>query len=190
MVLLRHSGTWTDLCASSLWAGARWLQHCVDVGQICCARDVAPRGPPAPLPESQRGRLARRAHRPRQCWRTLCRPVPAQVVGVLKGYDALLNLVRAPPSSAPARPSSAPPDPRASPPDRHVLTGDGPVQVLDETKEFLKDPDDPYKLLDESRPMGLTVCRGTSVMLVCPTDGYEEIENPFLQDEEEDQPLG
>merc|ERR1711956_66802 len=77
-----------------------------------------------------------------------------EVVGVLKGYDALLNL------------------------------------VLDETKEFLKDPDDPYKLLDESRPMGLTVCRGTSVMLVCPTDGYEEIENPFLQDEEEDQPLG
>ena len=54
-------------------------------------------------------------------------PVALQVVGVLKGYDALLNL------------------------------------VLDETKEFLKDPDDPYKLLDETRPMGLTVCRGTSV---------------------------
>ena len=100
-----------------------------------------------------------------------------QVVGVLKGYDALLNLVRAPPSRAPARPAACP-------------AAMAPVQVLDETKEFLKDPDDPYKLLDESRPMGLTVCRGTSVMLVCPTDGYEEIENPFLQDEEEDQPLG
>ena len=73
---------------------------------------------------------------------------------MLKGYDALLNL------------------------------------VLDDTKEFLKDPDDPYKLLDESRPMGLTVCRGTSVMLVCPTDGYEEIENPFLQDDEEQEALG
>merc|ERR1719483_1532926 len=30
-----------------------------------------------------------------------------EVVGVLKGYDALLNLVRAPPSSAPARPPRA-----------------------------------------------------------------------------------
>ena len=70
-----------------------------------------------------------------------------EVVGVLKGYDALLNL------------------------------------VLDDCKEFLKDPDDPYRLLDETRSLGLIVCRGTSVMLVCPTDGFEEIANPFLQDE-------
>ena len=53
-----------------------------------------------------------------------------EVVGVLKGYDALLNL------------------------------------VLDDTKEFLKDPDDPYKLLDETRSLGLTVSRGTSVLKV------------------------
>ena len=72
-----------------------------------------------------------------------------EVVGVLKGYDALLNL------------------------------------VLDDTKEFLKDPDDPYKLLDETRSLGLTVNRGTSVMLVCPTDGFEEIANPFLDQEQE-----
>merc|ERR1711920_208131 len=72
-----------------------------------------------------------------------------EVEGILKGYDALLNL------------------------------------VLDDTKEFLKAPDDPSKLLDESRPLGLTVCRGTSVMLVCPTNGFEEIENPFLQEEAE-----
>ena len=77
-----------------------------------------------------------------------------EVVGVLKGYDALLNL------------------------------------VLDETNEFLKAPDDPYKLLDETRPLGLTVCRGTSIVLVCPTDGLAEIENPFLQEggEDEDAP--
>merc|ERR1719231_1243961 len=73
-----------------------------------------------------------------------------EVVGVLKGYDALLNL------------------------------------VLDETKEYLKDPDDPYRLLDETRSLGLTVSRGTSVMLVCPTDGFEEIANPFLQDQGEE----
>eukprot|EP00310_Coccolithus_braarudii_P005319 CAMPEP_0183361900 /NCGR_PEP_ID=MMETSP0164_2-20130417/64889_1 /TAXON_ID=221442 /ORGANISM="Coccolithus pelagicus ssp braarudi, Strain PLY182g" /LENGTH=151 /DNA_ID=CAMNT_0025536615 /DNA_START=22 /DNA_END=478 /DNA_ORIENTATION=+ len=71
-----------------------------------------------------------------------------EVEGILKGYDALLNL------------------------------------VLDDTKEFLKALDDPGKLLDETRPLGLTVCRGTSVMLVCPTNGFEEIENPFLQEEE------
>ena len=74
-----------------------------------------------------------------------------EVVGVLKGYDALLNL------------------------------------VLDDTKEFLKDPDDPYKLLDETRSLGLTVNRGTSVMLVCPTEGFEEIANPFLQEEGEEE---
>lgn len=55
--------------------------------------------------------------------------------------------------------------------------------VLDDTKEYLKDPNDPYKLLDETRPLGLTVCRGTTVMLISPVDGYEEIANPFLQAE-------
>ena len=77
-----------------------------------------------------------------------------EVVGVLKGYDALLNL------------------------------------VLDDCREFLKDPDDPYKLLDETRNPGLIVSRGTSVMLVCPTNGFEEIANPFLQDEGEEAALG
>ena len=72
-----------------------------------------------------------------------------EVVGTLKGYDALLNL------------------------------------LLDDTREFLKDPDDPYRLLDETRNLGLTVGRGTSVMLVCPTEGFEEISNPFLQEGDE-----
>lgn len=55
--------------------------------------------------------------------------------------------------------------------------------VLDETKEYLKDPEDTYRLLDDTRDLGLTVCRGTSVMLVCPTEGFEEIANPFLAEE-------
>ena len=42
------------------------------------------------------------------------------------------------------------------------------------------DPEDPYKLLDETRDLGLVVCRGTAVVLVAPTDGMEEIENPFV----------
>jgi U6 snRNA-associated Sm-like protein LSm7 len=33
--------------------------------------------------------------------------------------------------------------------------------------------------LDETRPLGLVVCRGTSVILVSPVDGMEEIANPF-----------
>ena len=74
-----------------------------------------------------------------------------EVVGILKGYDALLNL------------------------------------VLDESQEYLKDPEDQYRLLDETRSLGLTVCRGTSVMLVCPSDGFEEIANPFLAEEGEEE---
>mmetsp|Transcript_41244 Transcript_41244/g.86345 ORF Transcript_41244/g.86345 Transcript_41244/m.86345 type:complete len:80 (-) Transcript_41244:436-675(-) len=73
-----------------------------------------------------------------------------EVEGIMKSYDALLNL------------------------------------VLDDTKEFLKSADDPSKLTDETRPLGLTVCRGTSIMLVCPTNGFEEIANPFLQEDEEE----
>ncbi|XP_031553970.1 U6 snRNA-associated Sm-like protein LSm7 [Actinia tenebrosa] len=67
--------------------------------------------------------------------------------GILKGYDALLNL------------------------------------VLDNTTEYIRDPDDPLKLTDETRSLGLVVCRGTAVVLVCPVDGMEAIANPFIQQE-------
>ncbi|KHF99094.1 U6 snRNA-associated Sm-like protein LSm7 [Gossypium arboreum] len=97
-----------------------------------------------------------------------------QVTGTLKGYDQLLNL------------------------------------VLDEAVEFLRDQDDPLKTTDQTRRLGLinyydmyfgfiiyipwpvalvtksknqprNVCRGTAVMLVSPTDGTDEIANPFIQ---------
>ena len=45
------------------------------------------------------------------------------------------------------------------------------------------DPDDPFKLTDETRQLGLAVCRGTAVVLICPVDGMEPIANPFLQQE-------
>jgi len=35
-----------------------------------------------------------------------------------------------------------------------------------------------------SRKLGSTVCRGTNVMLISPEDGFEEIANPFLAQEE------
>jgi len=54
--------------------------------------------------------------------------------------------------------------------------------VLDGTTEYLRDPDDPFKLTEDTRNLGLVVCRGTSVVLICPADGMEAITNPFIQD--------
>merc|ERR1711981_324016 len=51
--------------------------------------------------------------------------------------------------------------------------------VLDDVQEYLRDPEDPYKVIDTTRSLGLVVARGTSVMLICPADGTEEIANPF-----------
>lgn len=45
------------------------------------------------------------------------------------------------------------------------------------------DPSDPYKLTEETRELGLVVCRGTQVSLISPRDGMEEIENPFAAPE-------
>lgn len=67
--------------------------------------------------------------------------------GILKGYDALLNL------------------------------------VLDNTVEYLRDADDPMKVTEETRPLGLVVCRGTGVVVISPVDGLESIPNPFIQPE-------
>ncbi|KAL5281245.1 LSM7 family protein [Megaselia abdita] len=64
--------------------------------------------------------------------------------GILKGYDALLNL------------------------------------VLDTTVEYLRDQEEPFKLAEDTRSLGLVVCRGTSVVLICPQDGMEAIPNPFI----------
>ncbi|XP_037084175.1 U6 snRNA-associated Sm-like protein LSm7 isoform X2 [Pollicipes pollicipes] len=53
--------------------------------------------------------------------------------------------------------------------------------VLDNTTEHLRDPDDPYRLTEDTRQLGLVVCRGTAVVLICPADGMESIPNPFVQ---------
>lgn len=64
-----------------------------------------------------------------------------------------------------------------------ILKGYDPLLnlVLDESTEYLRDPDDPYKLTEDTRTLGLVVCRGTSVVLICPADGMEAIANPFVQ---------
>ena len=48
---------------------------------------------------------------------------------------------------------------------------------------ILIDPDDPYKLSEDTRGLGIVVCRGTAVVLICPVDGMEAIANPFVQQE-------
>ncbi|EER09273.1 U6 snRNA-associated protein, putative [Perkinsus marinus ATCC 50983] len=64
-----------------------------------------------------------------------------------------------------------------------VLKGFDPVPnlVLDESIEYLRDPEDPYKPSGKTRNLGLLVARGTSVVLVCPTAGVAEIDNPFTE---------
>jgi U6 snRNA-associated Sm-like protein LSm7 len=83
-----------------------------------------------------------------------------EVDGVLKGFDKLDNL------------------------------------VLDDCVEYVKgkkiavsfpaqanylclDPQDPYRVTETTRKLGLIVCRGLQVSLLCPSDGIEEIANPF-----------
>lgn len=93
-----------------------------------------------------------------------------EVTGVLRGFDTLVNL------------------------------------VLDDCVESLRDPQgwfgqrrrwwepspppslsvaaDPYKLTGETRALGLVVARGTSVMLVMPSEGRSEVDNPWQAPEE------
>ena len=49
------------------------------------------------------------------------------------------------------------------------------------------DPEDQYLITENSRKLGLVVCRGTQISLISPSDGVEEIANPFL--EEDDVPV-
>ena len=48
----------------------------------------------------------------------------------------------------------------------------------------LLDPNDLNQLTDRTRPLGLVICRGTQVSLICPSDEMQEIANPFAEDEE------
>ncbi|VDO05477.1 unnamed protein product [Rodentolepis nana] len=55
--------------------------------------------------------------------------------------------------------------------------------VLDNTVEHLRDPSEPSQITEATRELGLVVCRGPSVELVCPADGMESISNPFVSQE-------
>lgn len=50
--------------------------------------------------------------------------------------------------------------------------------------QFLSlDLDDLSRMTNHTRQLGLVVCRGTSVVVISPNDGIEEIANPFIQAE-------
>ncbi|KAF9675608.1 hypothetical protein SADUNF_Sadunf09G0049900 [Salix dunnii] len=93
------------------------------------------------------------------------------VTGTLKGYDQLLNLVLDEAVESLRAISFTPPF--------HL---DGLDYVIVQALELhFGDSDDPLKTTDQTRRLGLIVCRGTAVMLVSPTDGTDEIANPFVQ---------
>eukprot|EP01031_Cornospumella_fuschlensis_P030056 gene30056-36300_t len=58
--------------------------------------------------------------------------------------------------------------------------------VLDDCIEFLRDPNDLSQTTEQTRRLGLVVCRGTQICLICPSDEMEEIANPFAEEEEEE----
>ena len=41
-------------------------------------------------------------------------------------------------------------------------------------------------LTENSRKLGLVVCRGTQISLISPSDGMEDIANPFIEDDDGD----
>jgi U6 snRNA-associated Sm-like protein LSm7 len=81
-------------------------------------------------------------------------------VGTLKGYDQLMNLV-------------------LDNVEEHLR---GNFSALAVVRRLTIDPED-GTLLDKTRNLGLVVCRGPTIVLISPTDGVEEIENPFAVQE-------
>lgn len=52
--------------------------------------------------------------------------------------------------------------------------------VLEEVKEYLRDPEDHAELTDKTRDLGLVVVRCTSLLSISPVAGSEYIDNPFV----------
>lgn len=95
-----------------------------------------------------------------------------EAAGILKGYDPLLNIVL----------------------DNTVEYLRGilrcvflqlymSITLQSHHKIYFLDPEDSFKLSEDTRQLGLVVCRGTAVVLICPADGMEAIPNPFIQTE-------
>ena len=53
--------------------------------------------------------------------------------------------------------------------------------VLDGTVDYLRNPKDLNSLSGETRELGICVCKGATILLLCPADSIEAIPNPFIQ---------
>lgn len=56
--------------------------------------------------------------------------------------------------------------------------------VLDDAVEYLRDPLDRMVVTNQTRPLGRVVCRSSTVLVIAPTNGYESISNPFVEEEQ------
>lgn len=56
--------------------------------------------------------------------------------------------------------------------------------VLDDCTEYLPLPEGAPSSAQRQRYLGLLVCRGTNITVLCPEDGMREIDNPFRAAEE------
>ena len=50
-----------------------------------------------------------------------------------------------------------------------LLKGADPIcnLVMDDSIEYLRDPNDAYKLTDKTRKLGILIARGTTVLSIC-----------------------
>ena len=53
--------------------------------------------------------------------------------------------------------------------------------VIDECIEYTRDESNSYSLSGAIRNLGLMICRGSTVTVISPTAGEQEIQNPFIQ---------
>ena len=49
---------------------------------------------------------------------------------------------------------------------------------------YFIDPEDPSVITENTRELGLVICRGTQICLVSAVEGLEEIANPFEEESE------
>jgi len=55
--------------------------------------------------------------------------------------------------------------------------------IVDDTVEYVRDINDPYKITNETRMLGLIFVRGTLILTIGLGSGQDEISNPFDQSE-------
>ena len=56
-----------------------------------------------------------------------------------------------------------------------------PNLVLDDCVEYLRNPDDLTVLTDKTRHFDRIFLKGTSIIAIAPEEGFELIDNPFIE---------